>query len=590
MLDVDLTSGETRVVDVTEDVKLYLGARGLATKLFWDRMPAGADPLGSENLLHVGVGPVTALIGDKTIFSFKSPLFGWKGRAAMSGYFGRELINSPYNGGILVSGRSSSPVYLYVMDDDVQIRDASDLWGEYKQRSEFMIRKNLREETGEEFAVAVIGPAGENQVRYANVTHEWYHSASKWGVGAVMGSKNLKAIAVRGKKGPDYADHAEVWEIFQGYFNHPSVKAHNYRERRFGHMTSIPNLYYAGAEGIKNNNLGWHEVCERSNAFKHELKYYMWTEGCPGCANPCFIPFYNPRPPYGPVAGEFRHDNTGCFNANVMLSYEEMTYLTTLLDELGMDGEEVGGIIAWAMELYERGIITKEELGGIDLEWGSVEAVDRLLRKIAYREDLGDILADGYKYAIPAIGEESRKYAWHVHWCSCATYDMRRMPDHGLAYASSHNGARMGTGLRAALTESATVCNFTASPVARVWGSLEEGVRRYVNAVCGWNLSLDDLNKISLRNYMFERCYCLREGYDPSVHNELPDRAYDQPITNKHGESYVLDREEFQYMLKEYYVNVLHLTEEGLPPRALLKELNLNFVYPTMDEIGVWKL
>ena len=89
---------------------------------------------------------------------------------------------------------------------------------------------------------------------------------------------------------------------------------------------------------------------------------------------------------------------------------------------------------------------------------------------------------------------------------------------------------------------------------------------------------------------MFERCYCLREGYDPSVHNELPDRAYDQPITNKHGESYVLDREEFQYMLKEYYVNVLHLTEEGLPPRALLKELNLNFVYPTMDEIGVWKL
>jgi aldehyde:ferredoxin oxidoreductase len=536
-------------------------------------------------MLHVGVGPVTALIGTKTIFSFKSPLFGWKGRAAMSGYIGRELVNSPFNGGILITGASERPIILSVLDDDVQIRDASKHWGEFKQKAEYTIRKELNEETGEEFAVAVIGPAGENLVRYANVTHEWFHSASKWGVGAVMGSKGLKAIAVRGKKGPDYADHGKVWEIFQHYFNHPAVKAKNYRERRFGHMTSMPNLYYAGGEGVKNNNLGWHEICEKSNAFKHELEYYLWTEGCPGCANPCFVPFYNPTKPYGPVAGEFRHDNTGCFNANIMVGYQEMSYITTLLDELGMDGEELGGIVAWAMELYERGIINKEELGGIDLKWGSVEATDRLMRKIAYREDLGDVLADGYKYAIPAIGKGCEKYAWQVHWCSCATYDLRRMPDHAVDYACSHNGARMGTGLRNALSESATVCNFTASPVRSVWGSLEEGIRRYVNAVCGWNITLDDLNEMVLRNYMLERCYCMREGYDPAIHTKIPDRAFEQPINNKIGETFILDREEFANMVKEYNVNALQLTEDGRPRRDLLKELSLDYVLPTLDRL-----
>jgi aldehyde:ferredoxin oxidoreductase len=586
MLEVDLTNEKTKTVDVTEDVKKYLGAKGLATKIFWERMPPGADPLGHEKMLHVGVGPVTALIGDKTIFSFKSPLFGWKGRATMSGYIGKEIVDT-FNGGILITGKSDKPVYLFVYNDDVQIRDASKYWGTYKQKAEHDIRENLRNETGQEFAVAVIGPAGENLVRYANITHEWYHSASKWGGGTVMGSKNLKAIAVSGTKGPDYADQYKVWELFRSYITHPAVKWNNYEARRFGHMTSIPNLYYIGGEGVKNNNLGWHEVCEKSNAYKHELEYYLWTEGCPGCATPCFVPFMRRTPPYGPVAGEFRHDNTGCFNANVLLSYEEMTYVTTLVDELGMDGEEAGGIIAWAMDLYERGIITKDELGGIDLKWGSVEAVDQLLRKIAYRQDLGKVLADGYKYAIPTIGKECEKYAWQVHWCSCATYDLRVFPDHAIDYAASHNGARMGTGI--GLSESATVCNFASPPIPRVFGSLNEAIRLYTNAVTGWNLTLDDLNIIALRDYMFERSYCLREGYRPKIDNKIPDRAFDQPITNKHGEAFVLNREKFAEDLKDYYIKVLHLTEDGLPPKDLLKKLGLDVVLSTLEPLGIYE-
>jgi len=222
LLEVDLTHETSRVVDVTEDVKKYLGARGLANKLMWDLVPQGIDPLCPDNILHFGVGPLTGLIGSKTILSFISPLTGWAGRSSVSGDIGDEIVRARYNTGILVKGKASKPVYLYVFNDRVEIRDASDLWGEWKQKTEVTLRDHLNQDTGELFSVLCIGPAGENLVRYANATTEFIHSASKWGCGAVMGSKNLKAIAVRGTMGPLYADHARVWELFRTYASHAS--------------------------------------------------------------------------------------------------------------------------------------------------------------------------------------------------------------------------------------------------------------------------------------------------------------------------------------------------------------------------------
>src|SRR4030042_659585 len=225
LLEVDLSKGTHRVIDVTQDVRKYLGARGLANKLIWENVPQGADPLGVDNILHVGVGPVTGLMGTKTILSFISPLTGWAGRGAVSGDLGDQIVSAQYNAGILVKGRSSKPVYLYIYDDKVEIRDAAELWGKWKQKTEVALRDRLNAETGELFSVLCIGPAGENMVRYANATVEFMHSASKWGGGAVMGSKNLKAIAVRGTKGPLYADHARIWELFRIYATSPITMA-----------------------------------------------------------------------------------------------------------------------------------------------------------------------------------------------------------------------------------------------------------------------------------------------------------------------------------------------------------------------------
>jgi aldehyde:ferredoxin oxidoreductase len=296
LLEVDLTQGTSRVVDVTEDVKKYLGGRGLANKLIWDLVPPGADPLGEDNVLHVGVGPLTGLIGTKTILSFISPLTGWAGRSAISGDIGDEIGRAQYNAGILIKGKASKPVYLYVYDDQVEIRDASDLWGMWKQKTELMLRDRLNQETEELFGVLCIGPAGENMVRYANVTTEFIHSASKWGCGAVMGSKNLKAIAVRGTRGPLYADHGKVWELFRKYATSPITMAHKLSESRWGHTTSIPALLRHAGEGIKNSHLSYHPIVEQSDPHAHQLKYHIWTVGCPGCAAACKVPFFKNSP------------------------------------------------------------------------------------------------------------------------------------------------------------------------------------------------------------------------------------------------------------------------------------------------------
>ena len=587
MLEVDLTTGNSRVIDVTEDVRIYLGARGLANKLIWDLVPQGADGLSPENILHIGVGPLTGIIGTKTILSFKSPLTGWAGRSSVSGYVGEEMVKAQYNAGILIRGKSEKPVYLYVYDDEVEVRDASDLWGKWKQETEVNLRDRLNEETGENFGVLCIGPAGENLVRYANATTEFVHSASKWGCGAVMGSKNLKAVAVRGTKGPLYADHKKVWELFRTYATSPKTALRKLSESRWGHSSSIPSLLRYAAEGIKNNHFGYHDIAEKSNYLEHQLKYNVWTDGCPGCAASCFVPFFK-HSKRGTFGGEFRHDNTGGFNANIMVGYEEMAEISSLEDELGMDGEELGGLVAWAMDLYEHGIITRDDLGGIDLKWGSVEATCDLLKKIAYKEGRAPAaLAEGFRRAYEVFGEKSKPYAFEVHGCAAPTYDVRNKDvGWGLVYGTSHNGARMGAGISAMLQESVTCCYFALPPFVQIWGSESEVYRLFLNAVCGWDLSSEDLKDLALRNYYLNRCVSLREGYHPSKDDRLPPRAFDEPITDKYGKTWVWDRDEFEESKKTYYVETLKLTEEGLPPKGGLERLGLDFVIRDLEKMN----
>ena len=309
----------------------------------------------------------------------------------------------------------------------------------------------------------------------------------------------------------------------------------------------MPRLLRYAAEGIKNNHLSWDPVVEKSNALVHNLKYNVWTDGCPGCAASCFVPFFK-NSDNGAFAGEFRHDNTGNFNANIMVGYEEMTEISSLIDELGMDGEELGGLVAWAMDLYEHGIITKEDLGGIDLQWGSVSATNELLKKIAYKEGKAPAaLAEGYRRAYKVFGDKSIWYAWEFHGCSGGTYDARNKDlGRGLEYGTSHNGARMGAGLSSALTKSATLCQFASSPFQKIWGSNEGAFVAFANAACGWNTTEEEVKDVTLRNYYFNRVISLREGYHPSKDDYLPPRCFDEEVSDKYGKTWVWDKAEWE--------------------------------------------
>jgi aldehyde:ferredoxin oxidoreductase len=272
-----------------------------------------------------------------------------------------------------------------------------------------------------------------------------------------------------------------------------------------------------------------------------------------------------------------------------------MTEISSLIDELGMDGEELGGIIAWAMDLYEHSIITKNDLGGIDLKWGSVEATCELLKKIAYKEDRAPaVLAEGFRRAYPVFGKEAEYLAWEVHGCACPTYDLRNQSMQfkgeslgGLAFVTSHNGARCGGGVQSGLTESATFCFFASPPFNKIWGSNAEVARIFLNPACGWNITTDDVKDITLRNYYFNRCISLREGYNPLQDDYLPPRAFDEPITDKYGTTWVWDRDEFENEKKRYYVHTKKLTETGLPSEHELERLGLDFVLPVLKPLNL---
>ena len=581
LLEVDLSTGKSRKLDVTGDAKQYLGGNGIGNKLVWDLVRPGTDPLGPDNILHIGVGPITGLVGCKTSCSFLSPLTGWAGEASVSGYIGDEIMRTGCTAGVLILGKASKPSYLFVYNDRVEVRDASDLWGQYLVKTENALRTRLYQETGKEFATLCIGPGGENLVQFANATTENVHSASGGGAGAVFGSKNLKAVAVKGTRAAPYADHRKVWELKKQYAMHPATMVQKTTGwGRYGANDGMKALLNYGGDSFKNAHSSWDPVAYRSDAIEHELSYRAWTHGCPGCASPCFQPYFK-NTAHGAFSGELRHGNTCGLCGNAMMGFDEVEEINSLLEELGVDAENVQGLMAFAMDLYEHGIITRGDLGGIDLKWGDREGAMALLKKIVYREGAAPAaLAGGFWHAINVFGPESRRYAW----CSSANQAVARYEPrskgHGWGVMSGTSHGNAGS-----INDAATMCIFAAFPFYSIWGAPNQVARVFLNAATDWNMSVGQLNDIARRTSQLARCVSLRHGYIPEKHDGLPQRAFEEPVTNKYGTVSVWTREEWEAAKTKHYVERLGLSEKGLPKRADLEQLGLGFVVPELASI-----
>lgn len=586
LLEIDLTKREHKMVDVTSDMEMYLGGRGLGAKLLWDRVPQGADPLSLENILYFGVGPITGFMGSVTNVSAKSPLTLLRGQSNMNGHFGVELIYAGYNAGLLITGKSDKPVYIYVKDDQVEIRDATHLWGKLNLETQQALRREIRKELNDQnFAIASIGPAGENLVRNATICHDFYHHAARLGMGTVMGSKKVKAVVVRGTKPPKYANPERAITILKTFFH--DGRGQKLLDRRFGHTTSIPFRYYKGAEGIKNKQLGWHEICDLSNPLRLEQQYKLWNDGCSGCHIGCKVPYMKREPPLGPCAGEIRHDNAGGWNANVMIpGYDVQVYLTPFVDNLGFDSEDVSGVVAWVMECYDRGLISKEELDGIDLTWGNLEAICKLLLMIAYRQGIGNILADGLRLAPDKVGKDSRKYAITHKGVAITSYEPRGSLHDAVGLVANPCGElHYARGLPHRVGfDSLTFCSFLEDTVPKVFVSQAEFSIAMLNATSGWELTEEEWRNLIQRITLMERCYSIREGYIPARDDILPSRFFEETIYTKYGEPKVLDRSEFLEFRETWYLS-LGLTKQGLPTKQSLGELKIDFVIPALEKV-----
>ena len=584
LLEINLTTSEKKVVDVTQDIRQYLGGRGYGAKLMWDRVAPGADPLGEGNILYVGVGPITGFLGAITSMNAKSPLTLRGGTSQMNGHFGNELIYAGYNAGILLTGKSSKPVYLYIKDDAVEIRSADHLWGKPNLAAQQALHQELRKELDDQnFRIMTIGPAGEHRVRNAALCHEVYHFAARLGMGAVMGSKNVKAIAVRGTKSPNYHDPRRLFDLTTEFHQKAMIK--KVQDRRWGHNLSVPGRYYKTTEGVKNKQLGWDPICDLSNSLILEQQYKLWNDACNYCHTGCKVPSFRRNPPLGPTLAELRHDNTGGWDANVMLpGYDIQVYLTPYVDELGLDSEDVSGVVAWMMECYQRGLISKEELDGIDLTWGNLPAICKLLKKISYRDGIGDVLAEGLKLAPPRMKKEMARYAITSKGVAITSYEPRGSMQDAIDLAVVPVGelhAARGIPKRISL-DSLTLCSFLRNHVQEIFG-LDQFARDMLYGTCGWEVSQDEWLDMIRRGAYMERCYCMREGYVPTRDDVLPDRFFEETIYNKYGDPKILKKDEFLERREKTYLS-FELNRDGTPPKGNLEKLGMEFVIPTLKK------
>jgi aldehyde:ferredoxin oxidoreductase len=442
ILKIDLTAGKSSVRTVDERyVRKYLGGQGFVVELVYHGMPQGTDALAPENVLAMAGGLFAGFplpTGGKTAFAAKSPQTGTLVESIMGGVIGAELRHAGYDA-LEIVGRADKPSYIFIEDDRVEIEDAADLWG----KSTREVPETLKKELGWDVKVACIGVAGEKLVRFACIDCE-ERQAGRGGLGAVMASKNLKAIAIRGTKDLEPADPGALMELalrYQGIMeNAPSFKEDTvYGTGEFlGWINKEKGVF-----PTRNWQTGVFDERDQIDPYYWATRYVSKNKACFACTKPCGKLFEIKSGKFAGVAVDGLEYETlyslggACGNASI----ESAAKGNEICDVLGMDTISAGVAIGFAMELVQRGILTEEEVG-MKLTFDNAEdAVPQMLELMGRREGFGDVLADGVKHAAERIGKGAERYAIHTKGMEPPAYDVRGMKGHGLAYMTSTRGA-----------------------------------------------------------------------------------------------------------------------------------------------------
>jgi aldehyde:ferredoxin oxidoreductase len=440
ILRIDLSKATVRTEPLSESlVENFIGGRGFVAKMLYDEIPAGIGPYDPENMLIIATGPLTGHFlpaSGKTHFGTKSPATGGYADSNMGGHFGPQMKYAGYDV-VVITGKAQGPSYVLINDDTVEIRPAAEYWGHGSITAE----KNLKRHLGDEYQIITIGPAGENRVRYACISHDFGRQAGRTGVGAVLGSKNLKAIAVKGTGSISVADlkaaYAKGKEAYQKVKAKPGFEG--WTPEGTAGITNWTNEVGVFPTRNFQTSFAGHYKNINGKAILDRLK--ITDKGCFGCPTPCGK-YGHTRTSLGSAYVEGpEYETIALFGGNCVLkTIEEVAYANYLCDELGIDTISAGVVIGWAIECFQKAILTKDEIGK-ELDFSDLDTVVYLLNKIAVREGIGDLLAEGVKVAADKKGNGSERFAIHVKGLEWSGYECRNAPSMMLAYMTADVGA-----------------------------------------------------------------------------------------------------------------------------------------------------
>jgi aldehyde:ferredoxin oxidoreductase len=612
ILSVDLSQGKTSSYPLNEDyAKKYIGGIGLGMALLLENSKPNNDAFNPDNPLILSTGAFSGTIaptgGNGHAFVSKSPLTNALGEAKSHGFFGSELKRAGYDA-IIFRKRAEKPVYVWIDDDSVELVDAKNLWGVSPAETEDMIR----EELGDYYIrVASIGMGGEKLTRFACIMNDKTRAAGRTGMGAVMGSKNLKAIAIRGTKDVS-VDNPEDFISFVKMMHERMKGPSTVKYRTLGTALNVMVHNSLGALPTRNfSNAVFEGASKVSGEYLNE-NFIAKVVGCSSCAMRCEHIAVVPEGPYKGTTTRMEYEPLWAFGPHCGVDrLDAIIKAIDLCNYYGLDNLSTGNVVGFSMDCFENGIIDTKDTESMDLSFGNAEAIVDTVHKIGQRKGLGNILAEGVKRASEKIGNGAEKYANHIKGLEMTGYDIRGLKTAAMGFAVSFRGAdhnRHGAyGLdlkgkvdrfkaekgRAKLVieienlytviDSLIVCKFSR-------GTYYEGfedLARYYTLATGIKMTAEELRKTGERINNLGRLFNIREGLTRKD-DHLPPKIMNCPIPDETVSkgSYV-SQKELDLMLDDYYSS-RGWTEEGVPTIKKLKELeleNLNYIIKKSNNI-----
>lgn len=606
-LVVDLSSGAHRWDNITEQVlRSFIGGIGLGTYLLYKYCPAGADPLGPDNPLIFAASPLVGsrlTTSSKFAVMTKSPLTGFIGDSLSSSFLATELKKS-CGDALIIVGQAETPTLLFIEDGVPQFLDAAGLMG----LGTFDTEQAVKERLGRQTRVASIGPAGENLVRYASIANDGGRQAGRCGPGAVMGSKNLKALALQGSQTVDVAMPGATHK-YSLDLSKRSLGAATEKYRELGTMANVSVFNRLGTLPTRNFRESTFEGAEKVSGEHLHQEHLAKNASCANCTIGCekiLVTSDKGKKSKG------RMEYESLFALGPLCGVDDPNTViraAAICDDLGMDTISAGVTIAWAMECFDKGLLSTNDTGGIDLSFGNGQAILDILELIGHRKDLGGLLAEGTKMAAERLGGGSSDWAMQVKGLEMPGYEPRSLKTMALGLAVTPRGACHNRSSayeadfservdRLSVDESRGIIaaeseDFEAVLDSLIWCKFlrkafndfyEESAQVYT-MITGWDMSLDELKQAGERIHNLKKLFNIREGWSRRD-DALPPRTLQEPLPTGVVAGVGLTQEELDYMIAGYY-QARGWNDDGSVPDTKLAELGLLDLLPESSGVGI---